>query len=591
MGTYIVTDPQSGRKLKLTGDSPPTEQELEDVFAAQRAPGSVMNPANVEPTTGQRVRDFAGDVGRAAALTARTVANTVAAPPLIAADAGVAGRNLVERAMGNSGNYEMPSEMFRRGLNDLGVPEHETPVERASDFVGQVALGSRLPVPGVRSPAPTAGPVPRAPTRAETVIREGEKHGVPVFFDDVTDSAFARRVGVAAEPLGPLGTGSGRAAQEKAAGAAAGRVVQSFAPSTSDDVPELVQKGLQTKLGQFRESARRLYDRVGTELDPIGDMPRPGFDSTLTAAKQEQAKLGTLANNAVVDLIEKYEKAPTGNFTLMRNMRSQLADEISDFYTGRNTAIGAKGVTILRQMQEALEKDMAAFAQQSGTRGYNAWRMADGFYRANLVPFKEAGFRDLVKTAEPEKAWRYLLAQGGVRSRAERMYRSLDEEGRGAVRYGLVKDAMDNATNPQGTFSPARFAKYLEDHENAVNTFFKGSDLQEIRGFQNLMRHVERAGQFAENPPTGQRLIPYLVGGAAMVEPGTAATVAAVGTGVRTLFQTRAGRNLLLAMSRAKEGSPAATRIAQRALARVSTGVAVAESGSAATGQEEATPQ
>lgn len=535
------------------------------------------------------------DVGRAAALTARTGANLVAGIPLMAADFGMAVRDVAENVVAGrptfQKNREYASEMFQRGMSDIGVPEHETAVEKVSDFAGQVLLGSRLPVPGVRNPAPTAAPSPRVPSRAETVIAEGEKHGVPVFYDDVTNSAVARRLGTAAENLGSLGTGAGRAAQEKAAGAAAGRVVQSLAPSTGDDVPELVQKGLQTKLGQFRESARRLYDRVGQELDPVGDMPRPGFDSTLTAAKQEQAKLGTLANDAVVSLVEKYQKAPTGNFTLMRNMRSQLADEISDFYTGRNTAIGAKGVTILRQMQEALEKDMASFAQASGTRGYNAWRMADGFYRANLVPFKEQGFRDLVKTAEPEKAWRYLLAQGGVRSRAERMYRSLDDQGRGAVRYGLVKDALDNATTPRETFSPAKFAKYLEDNENAVSTFFKGSELQEIRGFQNLMRHVERAGQFAENPPTGQRVIPFLIGGAAMVEPGTAATVAAAGTGVRALFQTRSGRNLLLAMSRAKEGSPAATRIAQRAVARITAGSTIAASGSTATDQEEKTPR
>ena len=35
MATYLVTDPRSGKKLKLTGDSPPTEQELDGIFASQ----------------------------------------------------------------------------------------------------------------------------------------------------------------------------------------------------------------------------------------------------------------------------------------------------------------------------------------------------------------------------------------------------------------------------------------------------------------------------------------------------------------------------------------------------------------------------
>jgi len=33
MATFLVTDPQTGRKIKLTGDSAPTEQELNDIFA------------------------------------------------------------------------------------------------------------------------------------------------------------------------------------------------------------------------------------------------------------------------------------------------------------------------------------------------------------------------------------------------------------------------------------------------------------------------------------------------------------------------------------------------------------------------------
>ena len=35
MPTFEVTDTQSGITLELTGDSPPTEQELEQIFASQ----------------------------------------------------------------------------------------------------------------------------------------------------------------------------------------------------------------------------------------------------------------------------------------------------------------------------------------------------------------------------------------------------------------------------------------------------------------------------------------------------------------------------------------------------------------------------
>jgi hypothetical protein len=44
MAEYIVTDPQTGQRVRLVGDSPPTEQELEEIFASISG--------NVQPYTG-----------------------------------------------------------------------------------------------------------------------------------------------------------------------------------------------------------------------------------------------------------------------------------------------------------------------------------------------------------------------------------------------------------------------------------------------------------------------------------------------------------------------------------------------------------
>ena len=49
MPTYTVTDPATGRKVNLTGDSPPTEQELEEVFSSLGAPAK---PRAVAPRGG-----------------------------------------------------------------------------------------------------------------------------------------------------------------------------------------------------------------------------------------------------------------------------------------------------------------------------------------------------------------------------------------------------------------------------------------------------------------------------------------------------------------------------------------------------------
>jgi hypothetical protein len=56
MPIYIVTDPQTGQKVKLTGDSPPTEQELNGIFeglAATTQP-AIGDQAQPEPSLGQQ---------------------------------------------------------------------------------------------------------------------------------------------------------------------------------------------------------------------------------------------------------------------------------------------------------------------------------------------------------------------------------------------------------------------------------------------------------------------------------------------------------------------------------------------------------
>lgn len=52
MPTYVVTDPQTGRKVRLTGDSPPTEQELEQVFSSLPALAEKAEPVQEKRSTG-----------------------------------------------------------------------------------------------------------------------------------------------------------------------------------------------------------------------------------------------------------------------------------------------------------------------------------------------------------------------------------------------------------------------------------------------------------------------------------------------------------------------------------------------------------
>jgi hypothetical protein len=499
-------------------------------------PGSFESMMEVE-------RGKAAALPRQLGLTARAGIEGIAALPLAVMEGGAGIANLA-----TGGNYS-PTRETQAGLSRF-LPAPETTTEKAANFGAMMVAGSRTP--GMPSAPAGQGTSPQV----SRVLEAGRQHHVPVYYDDV-GGAFAKRLGVAAEPLGAIGTGSGRAIQADAAKRAATDFVADRAPSVSDDVPVLIQKSLGDRLGKFRAAAGKLYDRTDQLLSG-SVVQTPGYKAAIQRQISELEKIGTAGDPATIATLRRFIDAPAGDFAHMRAIRSALSDEIAGYYTG-SSAIGKQGVASLQAAKNALEADMAAHAKAVGGKGFDAWKAADGFYRQNIVPFKEAGFRDLVKTAEPEKVWRYLVQSKGLESRAVRMYNSLTRDGKAAVRYGFVKDALDDATDAKGTFSPAKFAKYLEDHEKPIGVFFRGRDKVEIDGFRNLMRHVERAGQFAENPPTGQRVIPYLVGGAATISPSAApaaAAIATVGLSIRALYQTEAGRNLMLRAASLKPGSP-----------------------------------
>lgn len=527
-------------------------------------------PAVSSPSFMDKARADIASAGRSLTPVVRGIARGVSAIPSMAADFGVATRNLV-----TGENYELPSSQFDRALNE-SLPLPNVPGAKTLEFGTSLLAGARLPTPsslsgntapaGFQTAKQTAKTAEQAAARQ--MIEEGKKRGVPVFADDVLQSPMLKRAGVAAEQVPFIGTAGGRMAQGQAAQAAVKSSVDKFSDEIADDIPVAIQKSMGRRLGQFKDAAGKLYDKVATRLDPAGEVQTPNLAKAIQEKIAAEQKLGSVANKEVVALLEKYKNAPAGNFTMMREIRSQLGNDISDFYTGANKTIGAKGVGSLQAIKNALEADMRAFANSQGPEAAKLWKSADGFYKANIAKFKEAGLRDLVKTSEPEKVWRYIVAQGGLQSRSDKVFATLDNAGKQAVRSGLLKEAQDAATTNTGgqsVFSPAKFAKYIEDHDTAVKTFFRGRDLKEIQGLSNLMRTVQRAGQFAENPPTGQRVIPLLMGGAAVASPAGAAGAGAATYGLTKLLQTESGRNLLLLLSKTAPGSEGAQRLAAQA--------------------------
>ena len=133
---------------------------------------------------------------------------------------------------------------------------------------------------------------------------------------------------------------------------------------------------------------------------------------------------------------------------------------------------------------------------------------------------------------------------------------SLDSAGRDNARAAIIRKLADDASRGGG-LSVNMFLKKLRDNDKALQTFFRGRDRKELEGLRNALEATRSAQDAAVNPPTGQRLAPYLVGGGAIADLGlTIAGTLGSAIGYKA-YQSKPVRNALLKLANTPKGSSA----------------------------------
>lgn len=138
------------------------------------------------------------------------------------------------------------------------------------------------------------------------------------------------------------------------------------------------------------------------------------------------------------------------------------------------------------------------------------------------------------------------------------------------VKYSIIEEAYAKASGIVGgkeVFSPKTFATELKKISRAQElgkyNLFNEKEIAELAGTANIMQYAKRAGEFMENPPTGNRWgLPTIAGGlagytAAMGPKGLAVaggTVTAAAL-MRWLTTTESGKRFALSASKIQPDS------------------------------------
>ena len=156
--------------------------------------------------------------------------------------------------------------------------------------------------------------------------------------------------------------------------------------------------------------------------------------------------------------------------------------------------------------------------------------------------------------------------KAGKGDKAANFYKNLDPKGQAALRYQMAENALNKAWDPtKEVFSPAKFAQEFERMSGPYSNIFNGADKAQMDGFVKLMRHVERAGQYMENQPNGQRAIDWMIAGTAAMNPALAVKVAGASAVAKALLTTEPGKRILLAAKDVPPNSPGMANLLMQA--------------------------
>ncbi len=434
----------------------------------------------------------------------------------------------------------------------------------------------------------------------QEVAELAKKHGVRTTAGDLSRNPIIQKTEVAMEQVPFVGTSGVRKAQHDQVKVAAEKVIDQLKTKlddvdfksinkiqaaasagdknairimgivngAGDDTGKILQAAAEVKNWRGQRVASQMYEQVGRLAGSGTVAPNKtvqaidnviAADSKVTPNKELLGEISSIRKNLLDPNINT-------NFKEMRAAQSRLGELVDAW--GRQ----GKSTSGLTQIRTAIDDDILDFAQSSGnTKLLSELKRANALY-GQLQSGKDKAFASSLRSDKPDEIFNQFM-KVGKGDKAANFYKNLDPKGQAALRYQMAQNALDKATNEStGSFSPAKFALEFERMSAPYGNIFKGADKAQMDGFVKLMRHVERAGQYMENPPTGNRLVGVLMGGAAVMEPTAMATTGGIAGTLKLLFTTEAGKRILLAARDVPPNSPQMANLLMQAQKLATTG-------------------
>lgn len=578
MPTYKVTDPQTGRTVKLTGDSPPTEQELEQIFAQLKQP--VVEKEKTLPET-------LGGIGE----TALTMATGAVAEPL----AGLAGlaslpfkgseaggvvdtvRNALTYQPKTEAGQEYAqaiaeapilsdiSEAIQSGQKRLGESAYAATGSPAAAAVAET-IPTLLTMGAGKLASKTVDPFYRLakgdsslPADTQSAVDFANKEGLILPTSDVLQpsTAVGRHAQSAAEKIPLTGTSGLRAEQQSQRIAQIKKLADDYGTPSDEEIVASIRRSTD----KVKNAAGKRYEQIvsGMGAEPI---PLNRTVKAIDDAIAQYSQSGALKNKSVLSTLEEIKADLTSgdnDLSLLRQNRTLFRELIK----GDDTAMSDSAKRINDSVYRAMTNDMIdGVSSKLGPNAARKMREADAIYADEINSIKKTKLKSILERGDvkPETASKMLFSND--RSEFKTLYDSLDIRGRQNARAAIVNRMFEKFDS---TESPEKFLSEANKLKPQIGVFFKGDERKQLDGLINWLDASRQATKASTVTPTGQQnlqvLVPSAVTGDVLTTGGVGIGVAATIGGLARAYESKPVRSLMIRMSSVPKNSPEFARL------------------------------
>lgn len=335
---------------------------------------------------------------------------------------------------------------------------------------------------------------------AREVIEAARENNVRLFADDLSESEFIEKIAKRGEEK-IFGTARGKAAQEIEQLRAVDDFANSFGAREAVDIVRSVER----QKGNLQSIASKLYKKADQELDQLGNVQMNNFQTEFVNTIRELANK-RLPNQELINKLAQFQNV-SGKATDVAKARQELSELVSNL---RGTgAIGTNESRLVDKLKSAMDKDIDNLAANTpgGQKAQAALQKARRFYQNRIAePFKKSRIKNLIKENDPEGIVSFLTGGktfGGNPQRAQQLFNSLDRQGRSAVKGALLHRALSLSRELGDGFSAKRFAEEVERIRSSTGVFFKGVEMDKLKGLVKLMTATRT------KPGAGSSVLPY----------------------------------------------------------------------------------